>query len=319
MPSRPLPKSSEPEPVSSGRMVLASIRRGKQYAPDRIYAHGVEGVGKTKFGADSESPIFIAAEDGIRQFDVASFPEPRTFQEVLDAITVLEIERHDHRTLVLDTMDWIGHLIFDKVCHENNWSPKEFDEYGRGFKVWIADWRRLLLACDRLRAKKSMEIIALSHSQISNFKNPAGDDYMRYEPKIGGKEAPALIKEWADTVLFFNFEELTTKRPGQAIAKGVTTGKRLIYTERCAAWDAKNRYGLPPVLPLAYEEYAKARAEGYGDPAALLAECIALADKLGYAADAPLRGYLEQNKDNAEKLAIARNGLRVRAEEAGKE
>ena len=50
--------------AGSTRMTLASITRGKQERPLRVIVHGVEGVGKSTFGADAPSPVFLCAEDG---------------------------------------------------------------------------------------------------------------------------------------------------------------------------------------------------------------------------------------------------------------
>ena len=65
-------------------------------------------------------------------------------------------------------------------------------------------------------------------------------------------------------------------------AKGISTGRRVIHTERTAARDAKNRYALPAELPLSYDEYAAAREAGLpADPGDMWAEAVELIDELG--------------------------------------
>lgn len=302
------PTLAKPTPPPS-RMTLDSVRRGKRPAPDRILLHGTEGVGKTTFGAESPSPIFICSEDGARKFDVASFPEPETFKDVLDAIDTLTTTDHAFKTLVIDSLDWVALLINDTVCAREKWSQEDFEKYGRGCKVWMNEWRQLLSKCDALRLKKGMEIILISHTKVGSFKNPAGDDFMRYVLAIAGNEAPALVTAWADTVLFAAHEEFTSGDPKRGKLKGVSSGKRLLNTERTAAWDAKNRDGLPPVIPLSYAEFDAAR-KGVGQPTTeeLLAECVSLAE--GHKDAATIHEYLDTIKDDRHALTQTLNTLR---------
>jgi hypothetical protein len=58
-----------------------------------------------------------------------------------------------------------------------------------------------------------------------------------------------LLKEWADLVLFCNYKiHIVEGTDGKLKAQG---GKeRTMYAERSAAWDAKNRFGLPEEMPM---------------------------------------------------------------------
>lgn len=266
---------------SGSRMTLASIQRELKPRPDRILLVGTEGVGKTTFAAEAPSPVFICAEDGIPPVlgEVARFPAPQSFSDVQEAIRVLAREEHDYRTLVIDTLDWLEPLIWRDLCTRNGWVDKETGTpdierpgYGKGYVAATEEWRKLLAGLDVLRNRKGMEIILLAHAAIKSFQNPAGDDYMRYECKLH-KGAAALVKEWTDTNLFAIHEEFAKEVNGRVTRKGINTGHRVIHTVRDAAWDAKNRYDLPPTLPLNYADYAAARAaQQPADPAALWAE-----------------------------------------------
>lgn len=305
-PTIPTPVRPITPPV---RMTLDAVRKGKRPAPDRILLHGTEGVGKTTFGAEAKNSIFICTEDGARKFDVASFPEPESFKDVIDAIRSLETADHDFKTLVIDSIDWVAHLINDAVCAREKWSQEDFEKYGRGCKVWMNEWRQLLAACDSLRLKKGMEIILISHTKVGSFKNPSGDDFMRYVLAIPGTEAAALVIGWADTVLFAAHEEFTSGDPKKGKVKGVSSGKRLLHTERTAAWDAKNRDGLPPQIPLSYAEFDAAR-KGAGAPSVeeLYEECVKLANEDDN--PAPILEYLASVQTEKHALIQALNTLR---------
>jgi hypothetical protein len=320
MPKDAQPRSFPSQPgkaaESSVTASLSSVKRGRTVSPDRIILVGTEGLGKTTFAAGAPAPIFIAVEDGLRHVDVAHFPQPKSFNEVLADLAALAMEEHDYKTCVIDTVDWVGLLIQDAVMRRNDWSPVQFDEYGRGYKVWVQDWRRLLVALDRLRAEKGMEIILLAHASISTFKNPTGPDYQRYGMKIGGVEAPALLKEWADMVLFGQHVDTTEEKRGRV--RGISSGERIIQTERTAAWDAKNRHNLPPTLALDYAELDAARKGGYAPSAdELYAACQGIIkDSLNGAPGSPIHAFLETNRADVDKLTKALNTLREKAAQA---
>ena len=100
------------------RMTLSAVTRGRVAAPLRVLCYGVEGVGKSTLGASAPAPIFLGAEDGSALLDVARFPQPRAWTDVLEAVRVLIHEEHDYRTLVIDSLDWIEPLVWAAVCAE---------------------------------------------------------------------------------------------------------------------------------------------------------------------------------------------------------
>ncbi len=264
----------------TSRMSLDSIIRKVERQPDRILLVGTEGVGKTTFAADSNAPVFICAENGIPSIlgEVPRFPAPQNVEDVLDCVRTLIREDHEFKTLVVDTVDWLEPIVWADLCKRNSWASIEAPGYGKGYVAATEEWRRIIAAFDALRARKGMEVILLAHATIKNFANPAGDDYARYECKLN-KSAAALLKEWADSNLFAIHEEFVSDHGTRS--KGVSTGRRVIHTNRTSAWDAKNRWDLPDELPLNYQDYVEAREAGQpADPDALMAEGRALIDAL---------------------------------------
>lgn len=248
-------------PTNARRMTLDAIRRGPRPAPDRILLVGVEGVGKSTFAAGAPAPVFLPTEDGIGQLDVASFPTPKTYKDALDVVETLTTSDHEFKTLALDTLDAMEPLVVEAVCQRNGWQNIESPGFGKGWVAVTAEWRVFLLALDRLREAKGMEIILLAHSTLRNVVNPSGSDYARFEGSLN-KGALALVKGWTDVNLFAIHEEFVGKDRGEAKAKVKTSGRRIMHTQRGAGWDAKSRHSLPPVLALDYSEYAAAREAG---------------------------------------------------------
>ena len=284
------------------RMSLTALIRGRQERPLRALFYGVEGVGKSTLGADAPGAIFLGAEDGTAHLDVTRFPAPASWADMLEAIRVLGTEDHEFKTLVIDTLDWAEPMLWKHICDRDGKKDIEDYGYGKGYAAALDQWRVFLAYLERLRDKKQMHVILLAHSWIKPFKNPEGDDFDRYELKINNK-AGGLIKEWCDHVLFANYETFASKDEKTKRIKGVSTGARLIYTTRTAAYDAKNRADLPESLPLDWSEfYAAVKAHAPADPAALKEEIARKAAELGGDTEKTALQYLTEAGDDAARL-----------------
>jgi hypothetical protein len=311
---------------------LASIVRGPVREPERLVMIGINGVGKTTFGAGAPSPIFLTVEEGAAQIGVPRYT-PSTLTDVISFLNDLDTDEHEFRTVVVDTLDALETLVWKAAAARGGHTSIEDYGYGKGYVVALDDWRKFLNALDALRKKRRMEVILLAHSAVKNFKNPSGPDYSRYEPAINA-QAAALILGWADTTLFASFEDtLVEAQTGKEVdeiatkkrVKGASTGRRFMYTQRTAAYEAKNRWNLPNriemVTPNSYVAYAIARDEFWAgkvpvDPAALEAECRdiinltrtdvtpELTEKLKNAA-----AFISKNRGNASALLKARASL----------
>lgn len=54
--------------------MLAKVERGRTSKPPRILCYGVEGVGKSTFGSQAPSPVFVQCEDGLDEINCDKFP-----------------------------------------------------------------------------------------------------------------------------------------------------------------------------------------------------------------------------------------------------
>ena len=93
---------------------------------------------------------------------------------------------------------------------------------------------------------------------MRKFEQPDEDgSYDRWELKLINApkcNSAAMLKEWADMVLFANYETIVVKNEEKkAKVKG---GQRVMYTTHHACWDAKNRDGLPEKLPFEFQRIA---------------------------------------------------------------
>lgn len=245
------------------KYTLADVHGGKRERPFRIMVMGTEGVGKSTFAADSPSPAFLCPEDGTNQLDVQRLPTPEEWLDVFDILDIFEDET-PFQTLVVDTVDWVEPLIHAHVCKLAGKAAIEDIGFGKGYVAALDHWRSFLARLDALRDRKNLNVILLAHTAIRTFTNPEGDNFDRYELKVH-KGAAGLMKEWCDAVLFAR-REIATAKDGSK-AKAFSDGQRVLHTEWAAAYDAKNRYGLPPSIPLHWETFEAAMRAGHGPSA----------------------------------------------------
>lgn len=253
-------------PATTSR--LGAVKRGKINMPWRYLFYGPEGVGKSTLASGAPSPIWFDIEDGAGRIDTARYPfrdgegghVPRTYKEVLAAIDDLATAKHEYKTVVFDTVDRLESLIWKHILERDsrpcamNKSGKTLTSieeygYGKGFALALDEWRDLCRRLDLLRAR-GISVILLAHASIKTYKNPQDEDYDRWSLRahLG---AAGFLKEWCDVVGFVTFEEWASKGlDGDGRAKGKGTGRRLLKTERTAAYDAKSRLALPKEIEI---------------------------------------------------------------------
>jgi hypothetical protein len=261
------------------RMTLTAVTRGRVATNLRVLLMGVPGVGKTTFAAGAPAPIFIGGEDGANNLDVARFPLPGSWPEVLEAVRALAQEEHVYKTLVVDTLDSLEPLVWRAIVARDG-KAQNIEQvgggYGKGYSAAVDEWRVLLAELERVRSR--MHVVLLAHCQVKSFKNPSGADYDRYQMKLE-QRAGAVFSEWVDAHLFAQFEGGVHEERGKR-AKGWSSEVRVLHTRRTAAWDGKNRYDLPETLPLDWADLWEAVQSGR-DQGALRARVEAMIERLG--------------------------------------
>ena len=243
-----------------------AIRRGRIARPQKVVAYGPEGVGKSTLASQTPEPVFLDTEGGTHHLDVVRIDSTSTWDEVTAAVAVLAKGGHEFKTLVIDTADWLEKRLIEWLCRKHNKSSIEDFGYGKGYVVLAEEFAKFLGSLDGLLAQ-GMHVLFLAHSQVRKFEAPdQAGSYDRFELKLTKQVAP-LLKEWADVVLFANFVTRLAEKDGGRM-RGVGGKERALFANHTAAFDAKNRHGLPDKLPFTIEALtpifgaaAKAEAE----------------------------------------------------------
>lgn len=232
-----------------------NIITGKQKHAIRLVLYGVEGIGKTTFASHAPDPLYIDTEGSTKDIDVKRIdPAPGSWTELLQYIQeVRDSQQQVCKTLVLDTADWAEKLCMKQVCDKYSKAGIEDFGYGKGYTYVYEEFGKMLNLLSDL-IKRGINVIILAHATLRKYEQPEETgSYDRYTMKLvdSPKTSVAnMVKEWADIVLFANYNINVVEIDGKKKAQG---GQRVMYTTHTPSWDAKNRYGLPDKLPLDFE------------------------------------------------------------------
>jgi hypothetical protein len=119
---------------------------------------------------------------------------------------------------------------------------------------------RAVIAVQGPQARESgLQIVVTAHAIMRKFEQPDElGSYDRWELKLE-KKTSALVREWADIVLFANYKTYVVNVDNQGAQKGKNKaqgGTRMMYTTHHPCWDAKNRHDLPAELPFDFSSIA---------------------------------------------------------------
>jgi len=258
------------------------ITRGKIPGAQKVLIYGPEGIGKSTLASRFPDPLYIDTEGSTRHMDVRRLPAPESWTMLMEQVAYVIANPTSCKTLVIDTADWAEELCIHHVCAKARVDGLEDFGYGRGYRYIAEEFGRLLNRLSDV-VERGIHVVLTAHSHIRKFEQPdEAAAYDRWELKLQKKTAP-MVREWCDAVLFANYKTIAVKSEDTKKAKGAGGRERILYTTHAAAWDAKNRWGLPDEVPV---------GDGKALPKAI-AEAIAFEPVLKNQAGAPISAHEE--------------------------
>lgn len=255
--SRPPTKRTPPPPPTPPRKAVqfGNIATG---AGHRIVLYGPGGIGKTTLASTLPGPVaFFDLDDSLPR--LAGQLDTGNILPVsgVDTWPALREALHadgwqDVKSIVIDTGTRaeemaVAHTL-ESVPHEKGHPIRRLEDYGfgKGFQHVYDTFLPLLGDLDR-HTRQGRHVAILCHDCTSTVPNPAGDDWLRYEPRLqspnSGKASIRLrLREWADHVLFLGYDVDVGKD-----GKGRGAGTRTIYPMELPHCMAKSRTVQEPV------------------------------------------------------------------------
>jgi hypothetical protein len=238
-------------------------------------------LGKTTFAYGAPAPVFIQADEGglsVLPGEVAhavptawdrypgSDPHEHTVIGLVNAI--LE-GQHEYGTLVLDTINRIELMIWRWICKIGQVDSIELYEkgWGKGFIKALEEVNRLIDILHKIKARRGMHWIAISHQTVKNAKDPTQDDYERAMMQMNEKSASAW-EGAADCIIYAQpevqtFDHINKDQKGER-RKVEITGRTIAIVKpgRGIAAGSRDLVKSPMILSWPeYETQAKRGAE----------------------------------------------------------
>jgi len=226
---------------------MTDLKRVKSNLPARIVIYAPPGMGKTSLAAEFPAPVFIQTEDGApSDIEIATFGHLRTFGDVIGALGSLYSEAHEYQTLVIDSLSELEKLVWAETCSRNNWKTIEDPGYGKGYVATEYVWQEIIDGMNAVRRHRNMTVILIGHSETPRFDDPTSASYSRYEVDLH-KIGKALIDREVDAILLIKQDAgLSKEKQGFNKERNIAVGvSRWIYCTPSAAYNAKNRFGMP--------------------------------------------------------------------------
>lgn len=235
------------------------ITSGKMTRAKKIVIYGPEGIGKSTLASKFPRPVFIDTEGSTSNLNVDRLPKPSSWEMLKEEIGFV-IKEKKWKTLVIDTIDWAERICCEALCNKYEKKGVEDFGYGNGFTYMNEEIGRFLNLLDEV-INAGINVVLTAHSQIIKFEQPEeAGAYDRWELKLGikktEKRTAALVKEWADMVLFINYKTYAVAVDDKGKKHKGAGGKRVIYTSHHPCWDAKNRFDLPEEMPCDFSSIA---------------------------------------------------------------
>jgi len=219
---------------------------------------GEGGMGKTTLAAMFPKPVFIRTEDGTASLagndNVSLFPLATSTQDVLDAIEALATQKHDHKTLVIDSITQLGTMVEAEIVAADP-KAKSINQagggYGAGYSTAAEKHRQIRDWAGSLAYEKGLNIVFIGHADTEMLDLPDMDAFARYTVRMHKKSLP----HYTDNVDLVGLIRLKTfVRGGDGDKKrAISTGEREIICHPQASSVTKNRFNVSEPLAFTFD------------------------------------------------------------------
>jgi phage nucleotide-binding protein len=247
------PRGTAQKPSNVAQKFILQFGKPNTSEGRRILIYGAGGVGKTTLalGMDGKT-AFVDLDNSLGKLDgqfvnidkIDILQGVNSWESLLGMLDADGWNGYDN--IVIDTMTMAEQLAVEytlATVPNGNSKAKSVEDYGygKGYGFVFESFLKLLPILEK-HTKAGRNIIMICHDCQRTVANPAGGDYLRFEPRLqdpaSGKGSIRLrLREWCDEVLFVAFDISVDEKARKA--KGA--GLRSVYTSDQTWCMAKSR------------------------------------------------------------------------------
>jgi hypothetical protein len=218
-------------------------------APKGI-VYGPPGIGKTTFGASANGALILDCENGAGAIQANRTPYLSTWPEINQWLLAMVNEQHPYQALVIDSIDWMMRRVEEHVSGSTGKLDQTLGRshggFGNGKQVMKNHVYQILLPqLDRI-VNRGIAVILLAHARRTEITDVDGITTEKITADLTDDYLPVFV-EWSDFVCLARMDE---------------NGKRVLVTQETLRALAKNRYNMPPVVPLDWAAFTGAIVTG---------------------------------------------------------
>ena len=223
-----------------------TLGRAPATSGKRIGIYGPGGCGKTSLAALLPSSAFFDLDDSLNELGLKN-----------DAVLGVGNWADMRKALQADIWSGTKNIIIDSATAAEEMAVKHTLEYtktekkqtatsvesygyGKGYQHVYETFIALLSDLDA-HVRTGRNVVLIMHDCTTSVPNPAGDDWIRYEPRLqsptSGKASIRLrLREWLDHLFFIGYDISVDDK-----GKGQGCGTRTIYPTEMPHCMAKSR------------------------------------------------------------------------------
>jgi hypothetical protein len=221
---------------------------GRCNRPTGQFWYGPEGTRKTGSAVSSKT-LFLDLERGSDQYDCERV-HIATYRDLIQALDLIIHEKSRHEIIVVDPIEIAEKLLIGETCHQLKIDGLQGLAHGAAWQYLRENFdTQLMTRLGEIR-RNGRHMVVIGHAQVRTVTLPGlAEPFDRYEPRIDKRNADTLI-EWADHVLFFDWDIRTAKNR-DGIVRALSGNEPVVRVAHGPGWTAKNRLGLTePLKPM---------------------------------------------------------------------
>jgi len=208
--------------------------------------HGFPKVGKTTLASYFPDALFLKFEEGTKGLKIRGISVD-SWLTLCNVVEALEKEKHDFKTVVIDTIELAFYMLEVQICAEQKVMHIRDVGYGKGYFDLYRRMRNLL---EHLYRDLRLGVVLLSHSKIVTARL-GGMEIPKAVPDLSDS-ARRVIVGWCDIIGYLETEEVETDEGD------VRSVRRVLRLQPAPEHEAGGRLRYLPdslVLPAPAEGY----------------------------------------------------------------